>query len=163
MNKKSYTHLSFEERETLSLGLAQGHSLRTRVTVLGRTPSILSREATRHATRACSHRACAANMVAMTRTQLARGPLKLLDPWLWRFVQTHLGQGHSPEQIAGRLRREYPDDMRGSTSQPRPSTWASMCCPMAPCAASCWLRCGRPVKPADLGNEALIAEARSLT
>jgi IS30 family transposase len=35
-----------------------------------------------------------------------------LDPWLWQQVRTHLVQGCSPEQIAGRLRREYPDDMR---------------------------------------------------
>ena len=32
------------------------------------------------------------------------------------YVQTYLGQGCSPEQIAGRLRREYPDDMRKSLS-----------------------------------------------
>jgi IS30 family transposase len=39
-----------------------------------------------------------------------------LDPWLWQYVQTHLAQGGSPEQIAGRLRREYPDDMRKQLS-----------------------------------------------
>ncbi len=36
---------------------------------------------------------------------------KLLGPWLWQYVRTHLTQGCSPEQIAGRLRRAYPDDM----------------------------------------------------
>jgi IS30 family transposase len=35
-----------------------------------------------------------------------------LDPWLWQSVQTQLAQGCSPEQIAGRLQRAYPDDMR---------------------------------------------------
>jgi IS30 family transposase len=34
-----------------------------------------------------------------------------LDPWLWQYVQTHLIEGCSPEQIAGRLKRAYPDDM----------------------------------------------------
>jgi IS30 family transposase len=34
-----------------------------------------------------------------------------LDPWLWQYVQTQLAQGCSPEQIAGRLQRAYPDDM----------------------------------------------------
>jgi IS30 family transposase len=34
-----------------------------------------------------------------------------VDPWLWHYVQTALAEGYSPEQIAGRLRREYPDDM----------------------------------------------------
>jgi len=71
MLTRGYTHLSAEERETLSL--AHGQSLRTMATVLGRAPSTLSREAAR---------------------------------------RTHLGQGCSPEQIAGRLQRAYPDDMQ---------------------------------------------------
>jgi len=79
MPQKPYTHLSFEEGETLSLGLSQGQSLRT---------------------------------MAAVRSHLPRRPRKLLDPWLWRYVQTHLTRGCSPEQIAGRLRREYPADMR---------------------------------------------------
>ena len=35
----------------------------------------------------------------------------LLDPWLWQYVRTHLTEGCSPEQMAGRLQRAYPDDM----------------------------------------------------
>ncbi|TFG59649.1 MAG: helix-turn-helix domain-containing protein, partial [Nitrospirales bacterium] len=50
MKKKCYTHLSPEERETLSVGLAQGHSIRTMAIVLGRAPSTLSRESARNAT-----------------------------------------------------------------------------------------------------------------
>jgi IS30 family transposase len=112
MKKKTYTHLSFEERETLSLGLAQGHTLNQMATVLGRALSTLSRERTRNATRNGPYRACTAQTRAATRSRQARRPRKLLDPWLWRYVRTHLAQGHSPEQIAGRLRQEYPDDMR---------------------------------------------------
>lgn len=112
MKKQSYTHLSFEERETLSLGLAQGHSLRTMATVLGRTPSTLSREQARNATPSRPYRACTAHALATGRTRLARRPRKLLDPGLWRYVRTRLAQGYSPEQIAGRLRREYPADMQ---------------------------------------------------
>jgi transposase, IS30 family len=44
MRTRSYIHMSAEERETLSLGLACGHSLQTMATVLGRAPSTLSRE-----------------------------------------------------------------------------------------------------------------------
>lgn len=112
MNKKSYTHLSFEERETLSLGLSQGHSLRTMATVLGRPPSTLSREHRRNGARNGPYRACMAQYLATVRRRQARRPRKLLDPWLWRYVRIHLLQGHSPEQIAGRLRHEYPDDMQ---------------------------------------------------
>ena len=105
MNKKCYTHLSHEERETLSLGLALGQTIRTMATILGRAPSTLSRETARHATKGHPYRACTAHTLAAARARQARRPRKLLDPWLWRYVRTHLVHGCSPEQIAGRLRR----------------------------------------------------------
>ena len=111
MRTNGYTHMSIEERETLSLGLAQGYSLRTMARVLGRAPSTVSRESTRNA-RGHPYRACRAQRLAAARARQPRRARKLLDPWLWQYVQTYLGQGCSPEQIAGRLRREYPDDMR---------------------------------------------------
>ena len=40
--------MSAEERETLSLGLARGHSLRRMATVLGRAPSTVRRESARN-------------------------------------------------------------------------------------------------------------------
>jgi hypothetical protein len=49
MPTRSYRHMSAEERETLSLGLAHGHSLRTMASVLGRAPSTVNREHTRNA------------------------------------------------------------------------------------------------------------------
>ena len=103
--------MSIEERETLSLGLAHGYSLRTMATVLGRAPSTISREAGRNTTRGHPYRAYPAHTLATERTRQPRRPRKLLDPWLWRYVQTHLTRGCSPEQIAGRLQRAYPDDM----------------------------------------------------
>jgi hypothetical protein len=39
MPKRSYRHISAEDRETMSLGLTHGHSLRTMAKVLGRAPS----------------------------------------------------------------------------------------------------------------------------
>ena len=110
MPKTCYTHMSIEERDTPSLGLAQGHSLRTMATVLGRAPSSVSREYARNTMRG-SYRACTAQAQATARARQPRRLRKLLDPWLWQYVQTHLAQGCSPEQIAGRLRRAYPDDM----------------------------------------------------
>ena len=110
MRKNSYTHMSIEERETLSLGLAQGQSLRMMARVLGRAPSTVSREAARNA-RGHPYRACTAQHQAAARARQPRRGRKLLDPWLWHYVQTHLAEGCSPEQIAGRLRRAYPADM----------------------------------------------------
>ena len=111
MRMRSYRHMSVEERETLSLGLARGQSLRTMALMLGRAPSTVSREWARNAMYG-PYRACTAHALASDRARQPRRSRKLLDPWLWQYVRTHLGQGCSPEQIAGRLRREYPDDMQ---------------------------------------------------
>ena len=111
MAKHRYTHMSAEERETLSLGRAQGLPLRVIARVLGRAPSTVSREYTRNA-RGIPYRACTAQRLAAARARQPRRPRKLLDPWLWQYVRTHLGQGYSPEQIAGRLRHAYPADMQ---------------------------------------------------
>jgi IS30 family transposase len=68
MRKPCYTHLSIEERETLSLGLAQGYSLRTMARVLGRAPSTVSREYARNA-RGHPYRACTAQRLAAARAR----------------------------------------------------------------------------------------------
>ena len=111
MPKQCYTHLSAEDRETLSLGLTHGHSLRTMARVVGRAPSTVSRELGRNTTRGHPYRACTAQVQAAARARQPRRSRKLLDPWLWQYVREHLAEGCSPEQIAGRLRREYPNDM----------------------------------------------------
>ena len=162
MSKRPYRHMNAEERETLSLGLAHGYSLRTMATVLGRAPSTLSRESARNATRGRPYRACMAHTLATGRARQPRRPRKLLDPWLWQYVRTHLAEGCSPEQIAGRLRRAYPDDMR-NISRPRRSMWACMCCPAARCGANCWWRCVRRARRAGLGHGGRIDGATSST
>jgi IS30 family transposase len=111
MRTKSSRHLSAEERETVSLGLAHGHSLRTMALVLGRSPSTMSREVARNVTRGRPYRACTTHTLATGRACQPRRSRKLVDPWLWQYVRTQLAEGCSPEQIAGRLRRAYPDDM----------------------------------------------------
>ena len=113
--------MSAEDRETLSLGLTQGQSLRTMAKVLGRAPSTVSRELSRNTTRGHPYRACTAQTRAVAHARQPRRPRKFLDPWLWQYVRTHLAEGGSPEQMAGRLRRAYPDDRRKQLST-RPST-----------------------------------------
>ena len=116
MIKRFYRHMSAEDRETLSLGVAHGHSLRMMARVLGRAPSTVSREYARNTTQGRPYRACTAQTLATTRVHQPRRRRKLLDPWLWQYVRTSLAEGCSPEQIAGRLRRAYPDDMRKQLS-----------------------------------------------
>ena len=83
MPNQCYTHMSIEERETLSLGLAQGYSLRTMARVLGRAPSTVSRESARNA-RGHPYRACTAQHLAAARARQPRRPCKLLDLWRWQ-------------------------------------------------------------------------------
>ena len=116
MSKQCYTHLSDTDRETLSLGLTHGQSLRMMARVLGRAPSSVSRELARNATRGRPYRACTAHTLATGRACQPRRPRKLLAPWLWQYVRIHLAKGCSPEQIAGRLQRADPDDMRTQLS-----------------------------------------------
>jgi len=67
MHTRSYRHLSAEERETVSLGLACGHSIRVMARILGRAPSTVSRELSRNATRGHPYRACTAQAQAAAR------------------------------------------------------------------------------------------------
>ena len=103
--------MSAEARETVSVGRAQGQSLRMMARVLGRAPSTLSRESARNAMRGRPYLACWAHTVATGRACQPRRPRTLLDPWLGQYVRTPLIKGCSLEQIAGRLDRAYPDDM----------------------------------------------------
>ena len=79
MHTKSYKHMSAEERETLSLGLAHGQSLRTMARVLKRAPSTVSRAWARNAGRS-PYRACTAHTLASARVRQPRRPRKLQDP-----------------------------------------------------------------------------------
>ncbi|MEP6932356.1 MAG: helix-turn-helix domain-containing protein [Nitrospirota bacterium] len=116
MSKRANRHLSAKDRETVRLGLAQGHSLRRMASVLGRAPSPVSRESVRHPTRGHPSRADTAHNVATARARQPRRPRKFLDPWRWQSVKTPLTEGCSPEQIAGRLHRASPDDRQTQLS-----------------------------------------------
>ncbi|MBS0184209.1 MAG: helix-turn-helix domain-containing protein [Nitrospira sp.] len=86
MQTRSYRHLSAEEHEALSLGLTQGHSLRTMARILGCAPSTVSRAVTRNTTQARPYRACTAQSHAATQAHHPRQPRKLADLWLWQYV-----------------------------------------------------------------------------
>ena len=90
MPTKCYTHLSAEAREILSLGLAHGHSLQRMARVLGRAPSTLSREVARNTAGGRPYRACTAQVQTAARARQPRRPCKLVDPWLWQYLQTQL-------------------------------------------------------------------------
>ena len=101
--------LTVAEREEISRGLTQGWSLRQISRHLGRAPSTISREVQRNGGRR-SYRAEQAERATWRRARRPK-PCKLaLQPRLRRIVAEKLQRAWSPQQIAGWLKRHYPQD-----------------------------------------------------
>jgi IS30 family transposase len=107
-----YSHLNIVEREEISRGLAQGQSVQAIGRGLSRSASSISREIRRNARKQNAYRAANAQRRAQRCSQQARQRPKLTWLWLVRYVVVRLMLGWSPEQIAARLKRDYPHDMR---------------------------------------------------
>jgi len=106
---RSAGRLSFAEREEISRGLAAGRSLRTIAAGLGRSPSTVSREVAGNGGPR-RYRAAAADRQAWARATRPK-PCKLAtNPVLAGIVAEKLQRRWSPQQIAGWLKLNYPDD-----------------------------------------------------
>ncbi|MFI5720604.1 IS30 family transposase [Nocardia sp. NPDC051750] len=101
--------MTLTEREEISRGPAMGCSARVIAVSLGRSPSTISREIARNGGRSV-YRAAAADQLAYQRARRPK-PAKLAAcPPLRAMVEDKLKSLWSPEQIAGWLRRHFPDD-----------------------------------------------------
>jgi IS30 family transposase len=109
--------LSVLERESIGLGRAAGRSIREIARGLGRAPSTISREVARFERYGQPYLPSAADWAAWLRHRRAKRPARLVvDETLRRVVIGLLGRRWSPQQIAARLRRDFPD---------RPEMWVS--------------------------------------
>ena len=107
--RRSPRVLSLAEREEISRGLAAGRSIRSIAASLGRAPSTVSREINRNEGLE-SYRANQADQAAWDRARRPK-PCKLaIHRALAAQVAQKIQRQWSPEQIAGWLRRTYPDD-----------------------------------------------------
>ncbi len=107
--KRAQNCLSLSEREEISRGLVAGLSIRTIATDLGRSPSTISREINRNGG-PDAYRATLADRNAWDRA-LRPKPCKLvLNRRLCRRVEAKLKRKWSPQQIAGWLKHEHPED-----------------------------------------------------
>lgn len=107
-----YHRLNMNEREEISLGLAQGHSRRYIAIQLGRAPSTICREIPRNNYYQYSYRASRAQGMAKRKAHLPRKLRKLdTNERLRQFVFEHLNMLWSPEQIVKRLKMLYPLDI----------------------------------------------------
>ena len=106
---RHYSQLSTSERNRLQQGLNQGMSLRAIARALGRSVSTLSRECRRGGSRFDYD---AVEGGAWARSHRRRGPRKLLvgSPLAGLVERQIIQHAWSPEQIAGTLRMEHPED-----------------------------------------------------
>jgi len=100
--------LTLVEREEISRGMATGHSIRQIAATLGRAPSTVSREIHRHGG-AHTYRAAEADAQAWTHSRRPKPCRLATSPMLQQIVASKLAVEWSPEQIAGWLKREFPD------------------------------------------------------
>ena len=102
--------LTFSEREEIALARAGGESMRAIARRLGRSPSTISRELPRNTASAGRYRATAAHGLTDERASRPKPSKLAVNLALRKKVEQDLRRRYSPEQIVGRLRREFPHD-----------------------------------------------------
>ena len=102
-------YLSLAEREEIAIGLERGLGVRAIARLTGRSAGTISREIHRNQSPGRPYRAVSAQAAAEARARRPK-PRKLEYEPLRAWVQKRLKKRHSPEQIAARLRRKFPDD-----------------------------------------------------
>jgi len=113
--RRSRLALTLAEREEISRALASGHSIRSIASLLKRAPSTISREIQRNGGQSC-YRASQADQAAWDRARRPKTCRLAENRTLARIVATKLRLMWSPEQIAGWLKRTYPDGENGKVS-----------------------------------------------
>jgi IS30 family transposase len=109
--------LSAADREEISRGIAAGLPGVVIAARIGRDPSVISREITRHGGRD-RYRASRATRAAARDRRRPKTRKLDADPVLRAQVLHRLRAGWSPDQIAGRLRRDQPAEQAGRVSGP---------------------------------------------
>jgi transposase, IS30 family len=108
VRRRSRRALTLAEREEISRGLATARSIRQIAATLGRAPSTISREIRRHGG-ARTYRASDADGQAWERARRPKPCRLTTHPTLQRLVASKLALDWSPAQIAGWLKREFPN------------------------------------------------------
>jgi len=106
---RSARMLSFGEREEISRGIAAENSFRAIARTLNRAVSTVSLEVARHGGRS-GYRAAQADWTAWESARRPKICLLARNRDLQRIVVVKLKQDWSPQQIAGWLRDQYPDN-----------------------------------------------------
>ena len=113
--KRRDGHLTLEEREEISRGIAAGTSVRSIAQALDRSPSTVSREIVRNGGRT-KYRASKADIQAWKSAKRPKACKLLLNRMLSLTVARKLKQSWSPQQIAGWLKYTHPKDQDSTVS-----------------------------------------------
>ena len=113
--RRSRSALTLFEREEISRGIAGQQSARSMARLLGRSPSTVSREISRHGGYD-GYRAALADDKAWARARRPKRCKLATNAWLRRAVAKKLRSNWAPEQVAGWLKRAHPDDESYSVS-----------------------------------------------
>lgn len=106
-----YKHLSICEREKIQELIWQNTSIRDIAKIIGRSPSSIGREINRNIP--LSRRRYTPRLAherALEKRKSRGRKLRLKSYFIRRYVIDHLKMRYSPEQIAGRLKMEYPNE-----------------------------------------------------
>jgi IS30 family transposase len=107
--RRSRLALTLAEREEISRAVVAGHSMRAIAVQLGRAASTISREIKRNGGQE-SYRASQADESAWDRGRRPKTCKLAQNRALARIVAGKLQRRWSPQQVAGWLKRTYPDD-----------------------------------------------------
>jgi IS30 family transposase len=109
VRRRSSRVLSLAEREEVSRGIAAGDAVRTIARALNRAASTVSQEVSRHGGREL-YRAAEADLAAWKSARRPKLCLLAKNQELQRLVAVKLKQDWAPQQIAGWLKDEYPEN-----------------------------------------------------
>ena len=107
---QSYQHFTLEERESLSLLLREGKSLRKIAKELNRHVSSISREIARNRNKDKSYHPWRATVLYICRRKNCKRKPRLSDESTLSFVKRALDKYWSPEIISARWRMAHPDE-----------------------------------------------------
>lgn len=102
---KGKQKITAQERDRIAPLLAEKTSLRKIAKILGRSVSSISEEVKRNSVNGI-YSSISAQSLSEKRNKTARKTNPLKNPKVYSFVADKLRQGWSPEQIAGRLKKE---------------------------------------------------------
>lgn len=108
MSKRTFNQLTIEEREQIQLALWEKRSIRSIAKDLGRSPSSISRELNKNRSLRNVYIPRAANRRALEKRKSRGRKDRLKNLFIRTYVISKLKDDYSPEQIAGRLKRDYP-------------------------------------------------------